>query len=234
MIEYNKYYNMSLCVEDIPAFCINLEKRKDRWERINGRFKEHGLNVTRWNATTPDKVLGKYVSYLTPVQRACTYSHISVFLHVLEMKYEYALIFEDDVCFRHDWKDILNSKLSTISHDDPQWDAIFLNVSEEITPFETWKPIQNHCLAGAYIIRRHAIQYILNYYYDTLYMIDWMTQILQARGHTYSYFPWLVIQEGSTSDLQNGIPDADFKKVKRLLSWANYPIMNYDIGADMI
>lgn len=225
---------MALRIEDIPAFCINLSSRKDRWERMQGRFKEHGLNVTRWNATTPDKVVGNYVSYLKPVQRACTYSHISLFLHILEMKYECAFILEDDAAFRHDWKEILNSKLATIYQDDPQWDAIFLNVSEEVEPFETWKPIQNHCLAGAYIIRREAIQYILNYYYNELFMIDWMTQILQARGHTYSYFPWLVIQEGSISDLQNGIPDADFAKVKRLLLWAKYPITNYDIDMNMM
>jgi hypothetical protein len=86
-------------------------------------------------------------------------------------------------------------------------------------------------MTGAYIIRKKAIEYILGTHTAMYYCIDWMTQILQARGHSYTYFPWLAIQEGSTSDIQGGAPTADFQKVRRLLSWAGYPLANYDICA---
>ncbi len=222
---------ITLTIENIPIYCINLATRTDRWDRIRDRFTSYGLPIRRWSAATPDKVIGNYVGYLNPVQRACTYSHISLFEQALAMNYEAVFIIEDDAAFRHDWKGIVAEKLAHIDTEDPEWDALFLNVAEEVTPFETWRPARDQCLAGAYIIRKKAIEYILGTHTAMYYCIDWMTQVLQARGHSYTYFPWLAIQEGSTSDIQGGAPTADFQKVRRLLSWANYPLANYDICA---
>ena len=32
-------------------FCINLDRRPDRWNLINERFKREKMQVTRWTAT---------------------------------------------------------------------------------------------------------------------------------------------------------------------------------------
>ena len=216
-----------LTIGSIPSFCINLKDRADRWNTMMTRFAAHGLQVERWDASTPDRTLGNYVDYLKPTQRACTYSHISLFLHIMQMGYPCAFIMEDDAVFRHDWKEIVNEKLAAIEREDPEWDALFLNVAEETVPLESWQPARDQCLAGAYIIRRKAIEYILQTHWSQFYCIDWMTQILQARGHSYTYFPWLAIQDGSTSTIQNGTPDADYAKVVRLLAWAGYPLDAY-------
>jgi hypothetical protein len=55
-----------------------------------------------------------------------------------------------------------------------------------------------------------------------------MTQILQHRGHTYTMFPWLVIQDGSVSLIRGEPPTADWNKVVRLLDSVGYSLGNYN------
>jgi GR25 family glycosyltransferase involved in LPS biosynthesis len=223
--------NTSVNILQIPTFCINIEARKDRWDAMKERFKKYNIHAIQWRASTPDTVKGNYVHYLKGVQKACAYSHLRIYETMIKNNIEMAFILEDDASFRHDWMPIVQSKLSSIIKEDPEWDCIFLNVSEEIYPVETWTKIKDHCLAGGYIIHQRGAKFILEQFKDMYYCIDWMTQILQARGHSYSYFPWLIIQDGSTSNInddKSGKMTPDYQKVIRLLNEANYPIENYE------
>lgn len=214
----------------IPTFCINLEERKDRWETMKQRCKKYNIHAIQWRASTPETVQGNYVQYLKGVQRACTYSHLRIYETMIKNNIEMAFILEDDASFRYDWKQIVEAKLDTIDREDPEWDCIFLNVSEEIYPVETWVKIKDHCLAAGYIIHQRGAKFILEHFKNMYYMNDWMTQILQARGHSYSYFPWLIIQDGSFSNINDNKQakmTPDYLKVVRLLNNANYPIENY-------
>jgi len=53
-----------------------------------------------------------------------------------------------------------------------------------------------------------------------------MTLRLQLLGHSYVYYPWLIIQEGNYSTIGSGIY-ADHEKVMRCLNSINYYIKNY-------
>ena len=54
-----------------------------------------------------------------------------------------------------------------------------------------------------------------------------MTTRLQLNNHSYSFFPWLVIQEGNYSLIQEKVPDEDYAKVVRCLKEINYSLDNY-------
>lgn len=57
-----------------------------------------------------------------------------------------------------------------------------------------------------------------------------MTQILQENRPCLTYFPWLVIQHGVDSYIQDsGVPTADLAKVHRLLAAADYALEKYDL-----
>jgi glycosyltransferase involved in cell wall biosynthesis len=56
-----------------------------------------------------------------------------------------------------------------------------------------------------------------------------MTSRLQLRGHCYSHFPWLIIQEGDESTIGSGVAE-DHAKVLRLLNEVQYPLTNYYIA----
>jgi len=214
----------------IPIYCINLQKHPERFQRVKKRLNNFDLRVIRWNASTPEtKCDYNFVHYLNGGSKACTISHLNLYKHILTTNADTVLILEDDASFRHDWKDIVNTKLSTIEQEDPHWDCIFLNVAEEIEPVETWTKISNQCLSAGYIINRRGINFILDHFKNMYYCIDWMTQILQSRGHSYSYFPWLIIQENHKSDTKDTDDNHDYAKVLRLLNAYEYPIINYDL-----
>ncbi len=212
-------------IRKIPTYCISLPEATERWKTMQNRCLAFGIPVRRWIASKPDNVEGSYAHYLNPFQKACAYSHIRLWKHALESGYDYIFILEDDAKFRYDWIEVLNKFLPTLPAD---WDAVILNVSEEIEPLETWSVIKDQCLTAGYLIHRRAIEYILEYCRATnvYYASDWMTQILQKRGRCYSIFPWLIIQDGSPSCIQKD-NSPDYKKVVRLLTHYNYPLANY-------
>lgn len=226
-----------LQLDTIPIFCINLEKKPEKFDTIRKRLLTYELNVERWIADTPDTVTYNMVDYLKPGQRACTASHLNLFNHILLNNEEVILILEDDASFRHDWKTIVNEKLKTIDRDDPDWDCLFLNISDEVHPLETWSKIYDQCLSAGYIINKKGIKFILNHFKNLYYCIDWMTQILQSRGHSYSYFPWLIIQENHKSDTRaNDKTDenVDYLKVKDVLAKHSYSLDHYDLNIKII
>jgi GR25 family glycosyltransferase involved in LPS biosynthesis len=225
---------MTFQLKNIPIFCINRGDRKDRWERMEKRFKEYNLKVTRWEASTPEDVEKcgfPFAQYLSPFQRACSLSHLRIYQYMLDNNIESVFILEDDASFRKDWKSIVEKRLENIDNLDSEWDALFLNVTEELKRVNTWLPCIDQCLTGGYIIRKQAAEWILdipkrNGYY---FAADWMTQLLQKRCHSYTYFPWLIIQEDSKSDIKKETRNLDYEKVLRLLDKAKYSIENYDI-----
>lgn len=214
-------------IGNTPIFVINCDIATLRLEKMERRLRRYGMTFTRIRASTPENIDGNYVHYLTPQQKACTHSHIRVLKHIVDTNIPVALILEDDAVFRSDWNSILNAKLAALQSQDPAWDCIFLNAAEGYDTNEEWHVAKDQCLAGAYLIRHHAAKWILEQHADMHFCIDWTTQLLQRRGHSYTYYPWLVIQEGvDTNNTSNVI--ADWAKVKRLLKASNYGLEHYD------
>ncbi len=218
-------------IQDIPTFCINLKEATKRWDNIELQAKYYGINIQRWEASRPEEVKGTFPGYLPSGARACTYSHLQIYRDCLEKGIDVIFILEDDAKFRYDWLDIMNEKLKTINTDDPNWDAIFLNVSESIEQREKWVEVREQYLTGGYIIHKRGMEWILNNYTrenQITYCIDWITTRMQYRGHSYSFFPWLIIQDASPSFIQQD-NSPDYNKVLRLLKEANYSLENYSI-----
>lgn len=221
-------------LDSIPIFCINLNTKSEKYERVKKRLNYYNLEVIRWEAVTPTEVPYQeynFVNYLNLGQKGCTSSHLNLYKYMLNNNIDVALILEDDASFRYDWKNIVDDKLKNIDTEDPEWQCLFLNVSEEISPIETWTKITNQCLSAGYIINKKGIHFILDHFKDLYYCIDWMTQVLQSRNHCYSYFPWLIIQENHKSDTRGEDLEynPDYLKVKRLLITYKYPLSNYDL-----
>lgn len=217
---------MNLKFDEKNSFCISLNSELNkRWAKLNQKLLEQfNFKVTRWEASTPETLTDKFVDYLKPTERACTQSHLNLWRHMVQNNIEYALILEDDACFRKDWLE----KIKIMNIQDPAWHAIFLNVTETCTPLETWVLAHEQLLTGGYILSKQGAFLMLWMFKDCFYMCDWMTSRLQLLQHSYTYFPWLIIQEGKESSLrdQQGV-DADHAKVIRLLASVPYDLNNY-------
>jgi GR25 family glycosyltransferase involved in LPS biosynthesis len=207
------------------TFCISLKKNEYRWIKMKDRFERDGLRVKQWKAATPSDLTDNFVDSITPFQKACSQSHINVWKHIVKYSLPYALILEDDACFDRNWQIRLQEFLDT--NKDPEWDAIFLNVAEPTQPLYTWVPAKDQCLLAGYILSLKGAKAILEEFKNCFCASDWMTQILQRRGHSYTYFPWLIIQEGEDTLIGSNI-EADHEKVKRCLGEIKYSLDNYN------
>ena len=201
------------------TFCISLESAPERWSRMTSRFQELSLDVFRWMASTPDNLTEKFADYMNPGQRACAQSHFLIWKQMISENLPYALILEDDAMFDRQWV----TKLSALSVIEGEWDAIFLNVTEAISPPDLWTLVTDQYLTGGYVLSLEGAKRLLGMFSGELWGADWMTTRLQTMGRSWSYFPWLIIQEGFESTIGSGV-EADHAKVVRLLGDIGYSL----------
>ena len=204
------------------TFCISLLSSVERWDRMRSRFEYFHLDVTRWIASTPDNLTDTFADYMNPGQRACSQSHMNIWRHVVSDEIPYALILEDDAQFDRQWLDKLNHACDR-KCDQHHWHALFLNGSELVTPTNKWSVVTDQYLTGGYIISLSGAKQILNMFSHELWGADWMTTRLQTHGRCWSYFPWLIVQEGLESTIGSGV-EADHAKVLRLLGEIDYDL----------
>ena len=206
------------------TFCISMEMATIRWSKMERRFEEFGMKYTRHIASTPETLTDNFVSNLNGGQKSCSQSHVNVWRRMVTENIQYALILEDDACFDKDWR----SKLDTFDFPE-NWNAIFLNCTDPIVPKFQWTLVENQYLTGGYILPLHSAKWLLNRFSDVWHSSDWMTTRMQSwYGGCYSFFPWLIIQEGNESTIGSGV-EMDHEKVLRCLKDISYSIDNYNI-----
>lgn len=205
------------------TYCISLHSHENRWNSMKQRFSVMNLEVTRFEACTEVDTSLNFANFLSTLQKCCAQSHVKLWKHILTTPCEYALIIEDDACFDKQWE----NKLHCFDV-DKGWDAIFLNVSEPEANTFSWVKAEEQYLTGAYIISRQGLVNILEIFSAQIHAADYMTTRLQRMSNSYTYFPWLVIQDGKDSTIGSGV-DEDHKKVVKCLSESNYSLDNYII-----
>jgi len=206
------------------TFCITLPSATDRQARMQQRFQYLGMEVTGWQASTPDTLTDSFHGAMKPNEKACAQSHINIWKHMIATGLEYALILEDDACFDKEWKSKLE-QFPDAAYED-EWDVIMLNASEKMNIQHTWIRDKEQYLTAGYVISKNGAHRLLDAFQGCFCSSDWMLTRLQLRGNSYCYFPWLIIQEGMDSTIRDDCsPDRD--KVVRLLKEINYDLENY-------
>jgi glycosyl transferase family 25 len=202
------------------TFCISLDSNPDRWKRMEKRLELSGLTATKWRGvSSAEELTDNFFSSLNMGQKGCSQSHLNIYKHILEHDLDYALILEDDACFDKNWKSKMEEV--NIQEIDPEWDAVFLNGSEPIVPRDTWVNTNEQYLTAGYIISKKGVRTLMNQFAGCYASSDWMTTRLQLYGHSYCYFPWLIIQEGKDSNIGSNL-EADHAKVIRCLGEIDY------------
>lgn len=208
------------------TFCISqydTQVGEERWAKMLARSRAINLPMTRWRASGGVPIYS-FAGGLNPGQIGCAQSHISIWKKIVDSGLDYALILEDDAMFDRKWR----TRLAWLPWQvqDGEWDAIFLNVSEPCVPKHKWVKAEEQYLTGGYIISRRGAANVLSMFDGCFFSSDWMTRCLQTRGHSYTYFPWLIIQEGKESTIGSGFVD-DHLKVVRCLDEINYALDSY-------
>lgn len=105
-------------LSELPAFCVNLDSRPDRWAAAQAEFARVSWPVKRWPgvvyATTPSRVVPKE-------HAGCLDSHRQLWQHCLDMQYPVMAVFEDDVVLASDFIDIFAAAVRELPDDWALW-----------------------------------------------------------------------------------------------------------------
>jgi GR25 family glycosyltransferase involved in LPS biosynthesis/predicted O-methyltransferase YrrM len=118
------------------AYCINLDKRPDRWESVKGSCIAKSVNVDRFSASTVRPELMEFVPTIKPTytrpdigdtltlsnsEYGVILSNIAIWKKIVEENIETTLILEDDVVFKDDAVERIAKSWSQLPED---WDLV--------------------------------------------------------------------------------------------------------------
>ena len=100
-------------------YCINLDRRTDRWSQVNSEFKKIGLQ---------NKVERVSAVEASPGIAGCTLSHYNVIKQAKLANHKSILIFEDDVEFirTDEFEDILTKSFTQLKESNLTYDMFYL------------------------------------------------------------------------------------------------------------
>ena len=199
-----------------PSFLINLESAKHRLEVTKERLRTAGFkNITRFVAVdgTDTQVissqLGKPFSKASvrldlaynPGAIGCFISHLSIWSHMLQNNIPFANIFEDDICFHSNFRE-----LAALYYEETpmNWDMIYMGceLTTNVGPLlmrrfhlGNTKNITTHpayCL-HAYSISLSAVKKLLSYLYSTDLLTpvdDLITRVMSLPTPPLIWYCW--------------------------------------------
>ena len=99
-------------------FCINLDRRKDKWEQCQDEFIKHDIqNVIRISGVdgNPENLPNKMIREPIITNIGCTLSHLNILKYAQEKNLENIVVFEDDCVFVDDFNQKFNYYFQFIS-----------------------------------------------------------------------------------------------------------------------
>jgi GR25 family glycosyltransferase involved in LPS biosynthesis len=210
-------------------YCINLDKRKDRWEECVVQFNKIGIldEVERFPAVEHEMGI-----------TGCTLSHYEIIKKCKEDGHKNVLVFEDDIKF-HDvdnFHKLLESSLYQASKHDSRYDMFYLGgnlkgssnvrVDENLVRLDNVKTTHAYAISDTiydvFIDAIEGIDDIDNPFYwagpekmvtnPNRYNVDyWYSQNIHPLYKVYGVFPMLCSQRAGHSNISNNFQDYQLK-----------------------
>lgn len=188
-------------------YCINLDRRPDRWGECEKIFNKHGLVVERFSA-----VDGKDIdkTHLLPGELGVIRSNYNVIKKAKENNLNSVMIFEDDVELSENFNELFSEYIKQVPDD---WSFIYLGGNHvggiSMVTNNVFK--MRHTFAiHAIIIKSDIYDHILNLLSEERTQVDVVYANLQKVFPSYVFRPHLAWQRKDFSDIQGGIMDYDF------------------------
>lgn len=189
-------------------YCINLDKRTDRWEDCVKLFKKHNLSVERFSAIDGNTL--KNPTKLLPGEYGILSTHIELIKDAKSKGYKNILILEDDVEFIDNINEIFNSIKGQIPND---WIMLYLSgnhVGGLIQITENVFQIIHSFAIHSFAIKSELFDLIINGLPKYKKAVDVFYAELQSLFPSYVIRPHLTWQRVSFSDIQGGVVNYDF------------------------
>lgn len=190
------------------AFCINLDKREDKWKACQKEFKKIGIKVERVSGI--DGFLEPQAS-IRPGEVGCLKSHLKVFKMAKERGLKSFLMLEDDVKFIENF----NEKFNEIEPELKNYEMLYLGYN----PISGGKtPVTDHTSRITYTFAAHCVIFkepcfddiILELEGPLLAPVDVVYGRQQVIHTAYGIRPSLAWQRIEFSDINQEIVDYEF------------------------
>lgn len=196
--------NQNLLKRIDKIYCINLDRRPDRWELASAEFKKHNLQVERFSAVDGHAVKHKDRLKLKPGLHGCTMSHYLIIDRARELGYETIMIFEDDVVLHDQFVEQLAFILVDLPSD---WHMLMLGGSHRLPPTPLpgvkYMRVNKTLTSHGYVIRHTFYSRLLAKLADMKTPIDCAFADLQPYNKIYVPDPPLAWQRAGFSDIEN-------------------------------
>jgi len=183
--------------------CINLDRRTEKWARMQARFSEFNLGpVERFAAVDGAKVQVPATWPESPGAYGCLQSHLAVVSHARAQGRENVLIMEDDVLFDKQFNQKFRQRIQNLPGN---WDMLFFGCLHHDRPMPIATGIGK--LRGSFSTFMYAVRHTV---YDAFIRlnsrakqaVDRNNTILQRLFNCYCFIPHLAWVDDSYSDAQ--------------------------------
>lgn len=190
------------------AFCINLDRRPDRWKRVLKQFDKINIEVERVSAV--DGMLEPPAS-IRPGEVGCLKSHLNVFEIAKERNLKSFLMLEDDVEFHESF----NQKFEEIESQIKDYEMLYFGSNPHSGSRQEVSPNLNRI---TYTFSAHCVIFKESCYDDIintlrgplLQPVDVVYGKQQVVHTAYSIKPPLAWQRKDFSDINQEIVDYEF------------------------
>jgi glycosyl transferase family 25 len=184
--------------------CVNLDRRPERWKRMESRFSEFNLRpVERFAAVDGSKTQIPVNWPESPGAYGCLQSHLSIIQQARAQGRESVLIIEDDVLFDERLHERFRERVRSLPEN---WDMLFFGCLHHDQPTPVASGIGR--LRGSFSTFMYAVRHTV---YDAFIRlnsrekqaVDRNNTILQRLFNCYCFLPHLAWVDDSYSDAQD-------------------------------
>lgn len=184
--------------------CINLDRRPERWQRMQRAFAKQELRDVRRVSAVDGHATPLPPDWIhTPGAYGCLRSHLQVVREARAAGASSVLIFEDDAVFDPQFKEKFAAFIRELPAD---WDMLFLGALHKDEPTRISEHIARITKANstfAYAIRNTVFDAFIELNSKAEHVLDMNSYHLQERFNCYCFMPNLVWVESEYSDVQN-------------------------------
>jgi GR25 family glycosyltransferase involved in LPS biosynthesis len=180
-------------------YCINLDRRPDRWALAVDQFEKHHLHVERFAAIDGNDFK---INYPTDNgNNGCTLSHYFLIERAKILGFKAVMIFEDDVELHTAFTTLLNECIYQLPAD---WDMLYFGGSHREQP----SPVNERILrvnktltTHGYILRSTMFDQVISNFKILDNPVDCFYAAWQKRFNVYITNPPIAWQRGGFSDI---------------------------------
>ncbi|HET6975886.1 MAG TPA: glycosyltransferase family 25 protein [Pyrinomonadaceae bacterium] len=184
-------------------FCINLDRRPERWEQMRAKFERYGIEgVQRFAAVDGEQAIVPPNWKDSPGAYGCLRSHLEIIKEARRLGWPSVLIFEDDAALDAELHDKFSFYFEQVPSD---WEMLHFGANHMAAPVAVAANVVRITSANstfAYALNRNVFDSFIELNTQALTAVDLNNRTLQTEHACYCFMPHLAWVEDLNSDVQ--------------------------------